>query len=224
MSGLADEYFIREGYRPREDPSYDSRVVDDDVVWQPDVYPEAGRVAELLNATCIVDVGAGDGAKLAGLHPRFALIGIDLPGPNLDHCRATYPHAEWIEHDAESAVSLPVPDAILARSVVVCCDVIEHLRQPDRLLRKLRGALDVAPAVVLSTPARDLTWGAENLGPPPNPSHVREWTAAELEALLEEFGFAHRALTLTRSNDRLNERKTILCEMFRDEAALHIAA
>ena len=221
---LPDRYCIRDGYQARDDPSYDSRVEEDGVVWQPDVYPEAARVAELLGAGWIIDIGSGDGGKLADLHPRFELIGLDLPGPNLDHCRATYPYAEWIEHDAESTEPIPVPDAVLARAVVVCCDVIEHVQRPDRLLRKLRGAIDVAPAVVLSTPARDLTWGDEHLGPPPNPSHVREWTAEELDALLDQIGFTHRVMTLTRSNDRLNECKTILCELFRDEDAVHIAA
>lgn len=221
---MPDKYFIRNGYRSRDDPSYDSRVGDDDIVWQPDVYPEAARVAAALGASCIIDVGAGDGAKLAQLHPQFELIGTDLPGPNLDHCRASYPHVEWIEHDAESVEPLPVADDVLARSIVVCCDVIEHLLRPDRLLDTLRDALDVARAVVLSTPARDLTWGADHLGPPPNPSHVREWTVDELAALLDIFGFRHRTISLTRSNDRLNEHKTILCRLFQDAAAVHLAA
>lgn len=221
---MPDEYFIRDGYAARHDPAYDIRSPDDDIVWQPDVYPEAARIAKSLGASCIVDIGSGDGAKLAALHPRFDLIGLDLPGPNLDHCRAAYPYVEWLVHDAEGLEALPVPDQVLARSVVVCCDVIEHLLRPDRLLRTLRGVLDVAPAITLSTPARDLTWGDEHLGPPPNPSHVREWATEELAALLDEFGFLHRSITLTRSNDRLNERKTILCELFRDKAAVHTAA
>lgn len=219
----APTYFVKQGYRHRADPEYAFDVEDDGVLWQPDVYPEAARLAELLGASCIVDVGCGAGGKLASLRPRFDVIGIDLPGPNLDLGRARHPEIEWIEHDVESCLPLPVPDVVLTNSVVVCSDVIEHLRRPERLLRKLRSALDVARAVVLSTPERDLTWGTNHNGPPPNPAHVREWTMDELAAFLDEMGFPHRSITLTRSNDRYGAEHTILCRLFADPGALQAA-
>lgn len=220
---MPDEYFIKDGYRHRPEPEYARDIVDDAVVWQPDVYAEAARLADLLGASCIVDVGCGSGAKLVGLHPRFDVVGIDLAGPNLELCRRQYPFVEWLEHDVETHLSLPVPDAVLSRSVLVCSDVIEHLRHPERLLRKLRSALRVARAVVLSTPERDLTWGEDHNGPPPNPCHVREWSMRELDAFLDDVGFVHRSMALTRSNDSSNERKTILCLLFDDPAALQLA-
>lgn len=213
---MADSYFIRDGYRHRPDPEYATDVDTDGVTWQPDVYPEAARVAERLGASCIVDVGCGGGTKLIALHPRFEVVGIDLPGPNIEACRARLPAGRWVEHDLESELPLPVPDDVLARSVIVSSDVIEHLRRPERLLAKLRSALGVSPAVVLSTPDRERTWGRGHDGPPPNPCHVREWTTDELDALLEHSGFHHRSITLTRSNDRLNEDKTVLCLLFAD--------
>ena len=226
LSSLAvpDEYFIRDGYRARVDPQYDLETELDGVVWQPDVYPDAARIAGLVGASCIIDVGTGDGSKLAALHPRFDVIGMDLPGPNLDYCRDSFPRLNWIEHDVESLQPLPVPDVLLSRSVVVCADVIEHLRRPERLLRKLRAALYVCPAVVISTPERELTRGVDHAGPPPNPSHVREWSSAELSALLDHLGFGARSMSLTRSNDRINEDKTILCELFREEGLLAMAS
>lgn len=217
------DYFIKQGYLHRPDPEYANDVENGGVVWQPDVYREAARLAELLDASCVVDVGCGGGTKLVALHPRFDVIGVDLPGPNLDACRARYPSLEWIEHDVESHRPLPVPDVVLARSVVVCCDVIEHLRRPERLLRKLRSTLPIARAVLLSTPERELTWGVGHNGPPPNPCHVREWTTSELTALLDDMGFRHRALSLTRTNDSHNEKKTILCRLFNDPAGLQAA-
>ena len=220
---LPERYFIKEGYTPRPDPEYADEAVHDGVVWQPDVYPEAARVAEVLGAACIVDVGCGTGEKVAALYPRFDVVGIDLPGPNLDACRARHPALTWIEHDVDSDLPLPVPEVVFEQSVVVCSDVIEHLRRPDHLLRALRSALDVAHAVVLSTPDRELTWGRDHNGPPPNPSHVREWSTAELSALLEHGGFRHWSMTLTRSNDQQSEKKTILCRLFDDAAALEAA-
>lgn len=220
---MTSGYFIKEGYRHRPDPEY---ALEDDhgVVWQPDVYPLAARLADLLGASCLVDVGCGNGAKLAALHPQFQLVGVDLPGPNLEQCRARYPFAEWLEHDFDTAAALPVAPVVLRRAVVVCSDVIEHLRRPEILLRQLRLTLDMAHAVVLSTPERDLTWGTEHTGPPPNPCHVREWASAELDALLADIGFAHRLMGLTRSNDSHDQAKTILCQLFGDPAAMAAAA
>ncbi len=217
-------YFIKEGYRHRAEPEYANDAGHDGVVWQPDVYPEAVRLAELLGAGCIVDVGCGSGDKLAALYPRFEVVGIDLPGPNLELCRSRYPFVDCRAHDLEDNLALPVPDVVLTRAVVVCSDVIEHLRRPERLLRALRSALDVARAVVLSTPERDLTWGPDHNGPPPNPCHVREWSAPELEAFLDDMHFPHRSMTLTRSNDSRNEKKTILCRLFSGPAALEAAS
>lgn len=216
-------YFIREGYRHRAEPDYADEENLGDLVWQPDVYPEAARLAELLGASWIVDVGCGSGAKLAALHPRFNVLGLDLPGPNLDLCRSRYPFLEWLEYDVEGNRPLPVPDVVLADSVVVSSDVIEHLRRPDRLLRALRSSLDVARAVVLSTPERERTWGPDHNGPPPNPCHVREWSMAELDAFLEAMGFDHRSMALTRSNERDEIRKTMLCRLFSEAATLQAA-
>ncbi|MGH9180063.1 MAG: class I SAM-dependent methyltransferase [Acidimicrobiales bacterium] len=220
---MADRYFIRPDYRHRDEPEY-ADDVEHDVVWQPDVYTEAARLAEALDASCIVDIGCGNGRKLAALHPRFEVVGIDLPGPNLERARALLPDVDWLEHDVESDQPLPVPDAVLSRSVVVCSDVIEHLRQPERLLVKLVSALPVARAVVLSTPDRVVTWGPDHVGPPPNPRHVREWTTGELDALLDDAGFAHRLTTFTRSNDQQTEKKTILCRLFADPEAMRLAS
>lgn len=220
---MPDRYFVKEGYTPRPDPEYADEAAHDGIVWQPDVYPEAARVARLVGASCIVDLGCGTGDKLAALAPPFDVVGIDLPGPNLDVCRLRHPDVTWIEHDLESSGPLPVPDAVLARSVIVCSDVIEHLRRPDRLLGALRSALDRAPAAVLSTPDRDITWGTDHNGPPPNPCHVREWSSAEFAAFLDDAGLRLRSMTLTRSNDRQRAKKTILCRLFRDAATLQAA-
>lgn len=221
---MPERYFVKDGYRHRPDPEYARDTDDDGMVWQPDVYPEAARLARLLGATCIVDLGCGGGGKLAELHPRFELVGIDLPGPNLEHCRRRYPFADWLDHDLEGLVALPVPEPRLKASLLVCSDVIEHLRRPDRLLVKLRSALDLARAVVLSTPERDLTWGPDHAGPPPNPCHVREWSRAELAAFLDDAGLVHRSMVLTRSNDGRHERKTMLWRLFPDTDARRAAA
>ena len=211
---MSQQYFVKPGYLHRPAPDY-FHDFEGGTVWQPDVYGELPDFAARLGATRIVDVGCGTAAKLAALHPRFEIVGIDH-GPNIERCRERYGFGSWIEHDLESADALPLDPEVLRGSVIVCADVIEHLVEPERLLAALRGALDHAEAVVLSTPDRDLTWGPEHAGPPPNPCHVREWNRDELVALLHAAGFAHVAAGHTRSNDQGPARNTILACLFRE--------
>jgi SAM-dependent methyltransferase len=206
---MAEQYCIKDGYQHRETPEYFHDYLENGTVWQPDVYGELGDFAARLGASRIVDVGCGSAAKLAALHPRFDIVGMDY-GANIELCRRTHAFGSWIEHDLEAGEPFPLAPELLRGSVVVCGDVIEHFREPERLLHALREALEHAEAVVLSTPERDLTWGAEHDGPPPNPCHAREWNLEEFVRLLRQAGFAHVSAGLTRSNDVDPGRKTIL--------------
>jgi SAM-dependent methyltransferase len=199
-------YFLAPNYRERLEPEYfhDEAM---DAVWQPDVYPDAATLARLLGSSSIVDLGCGDGAKLAALSPEFRIIGLDI-GANLERSREQHPEGTWMEFDLDSEEPLPIDD--VAGSVVVCADVLEHLRFPERTLKRARDALDRgADAFVLSTPERDLAEGPNHAGPPRNPAHVREWNAEELRAFLESEGL-YGFFGLTRSNDYLDELQTTL--------------
>lgn len=206
--GAAARYFLKPGYTSRARPEY---FTDDtgDVVWQPDVYPVAARAAGRIGASLLVDVGCGRGAKLVASAEGLDTVGIDV-GENLLHCRERYPDRRWLECDLDRPHALPLSPAELARAVVVCSDVIEHLAEPEHLLASLRGALRHAPLLVLSTPERDLTRGVHDTGPPPNPCHVREWALAELVELLAHHGLPPRQVGLTRSEDRWELMQTIL--------------
>lgn len=207
-SEAAGRHFLPEGYVVRAEPEYfddEQRALE----YQPDVYRDAARAAESLGATTIVDVGCGHARKLVALHPRFEVIGMDI-GSNIDRCRHMYPFGTWIDHDLESDEPLPLANAVLARSVVVCADVVEHLQEPQRALRVLRDAIPPARALLISTPDRSRVEGAALGGPPRNPSHVREWTRGEFAALLRWCGFDRGHLTFTRPHTDTTEVTTIL--------------
>lgn len=79
-------------------------------------------------------------------------------------------------------VELPKAD------LVVCADVIEHVADPDALMRFIaRVAKD---RVVISTPDRDLVYAGRTryrFGPPANPAHVREWNMDEFNRYVARF-------------------------------------
>lgn len=211
--GGAETYFIRSGYRSREQVEYFLDETDDAVTWQPDVYPYAAARAKELGRDVVIDIGCGRAGKLASLayeHPAWTFIGVDF-GDNLVWCRDNHPFGEWIEVDLESAERLPIPSTLVRRSIVVCSDVIEHVTNPMPALSLIRGLLmEGSAAVVLSTPARECRSGYDAPGPPRNPSHVREWASDEFRALLKASGFEIHYAGLTRSDDFSNGLSTQL--------------
>ncbi len=218
-------YFLPLGYLERDAPEYYADAPPPGVVYQPDVYRCALRLAQRSGAERIVDIGCGNGEKLSAFHPRFDVVGVDI-GDNLALCRTRYPSGQWIEHDLESSEPLPLTADGLRHSVLICADVVEHLRRPERTLWALRGALRHAEAVIISTPDRRRLSHSSPQGPPRNPSHVREWTRNEFAALIRSAGFANGVVTHTRPHTGTLARSTILAILVpaRNEALLRRAS
>lgn len=194
-------YCLPDGYRENPGPVYflDDVTTDRGIVFQPDVYAKAEEVAEQWGLTRLIDVGCGWGNKLETIHarrPSWSITGVDY-GDNISRCQVAYPWGTWLSHDLDGHLPLPVDGK---DSIVVCADVIEHVVNPTRLLRKLHEL--GADAIVISTPAREIQYPPEHLGPPQNLCHVREWTMEEFACLLTTAGFDILLHELTRGSDQ----------------------
>jgi SAM-dependent methyltransferase len=214
-------FCIKPDYTPRRSAvPYTDTDGDDGLVWQPDIYARVvPSLARRLGAERVVDVGCGNGHKLARLHPDLQIVGIDLRR-NVRVCRRRYDFGTWIVHDLESKAPLPLLPSQHRRSVVVCADVVEHLVRPDRLMQKLRAALSYTNVVVVSTPDRNRLHGERATGPPHNGYHVREWAYSEFDRWLDELGFRYRRLTYTRTSNTGPAENTILAHLFADHEVL----
>lgn len=179
------------------------------VVWQPDVYPTAANIARSLDCDTLIDIGCDQFRQLGTLSPEFRLIGLGREASTAAAAEMV-PAGIWLEVDVENLDLSAIPAEVLTRSVIVCSELIQCLVDPRSLLAALRQLLEHAPALVLSTTDRERTYGTEHQGPPPNTSHVRQWSMTELRALLEREGFSLAAATHTRSHDRSQEAATTL--------------
>lgn len=207
-----DQLFIKDGYRPRLDNDYfEDRVPDGDegVIHQPDVYPLAAILARRFDCTHIIDIGCGRAGKLVELHPEFQICGIDY-GANIRYCRKHYRFGKWLRWDLNAAKLAKFNRALLKKSLIICSDVIEHLANPLHVLTTLEDWLRDAPIAILTTPERELVRGSSDLGPPANPSHVREWNLGELQRLLDSVGMHPLFHGLTVNNSRDLAKKTSL--------------
>lgn len=191
---------IRPDYIERPTPFY---YLDDvpsvrGITFQPDVYALAEFLAVLVDPfPTLLDIGAGWGEKLAAIHdghPDWSFTALDY-GDNADHLDHAYPWLHVHRHDLEDLVDLPAGNFDL----IICSDVVEHLVNPEPLLRAL---LATGSIIVLSTPDRLVEHGPQHRGPSPNVCHVREWTAEELHSYLAHLGFTIRFHGLTRGSDQ----------------------
>lgn len=172
-------YCLPDNYTPQVPAVYIE--IGDDTRWQADVYTFAAEVAYRNGSQKLIDFGCSTAGKLRALSDRFEIIGIDAEVPNSDD-------GQWIRFNLDSTRKLPLDIEDLDGSTMICADVIEHLRRPERLVKRLREALALADALVISTPDRDRVRGPNDLGPPANECHAREWAASEFVEWLTSEG------------------------------------
>lgn len=195
---------LPDGYKIRTEP-VPFLDVPQPMTWQPDVIPFAAEVARDYGLDTIIDIGCGGARQLSKVAGEFRCIGVDLPEA-----------LELIDDDRIEQVPFDLasrrktPDAIKVPGVVVCCDVIEHLAKPNVLGRRLVELAEACGPVVISTPDRIRTRGADDLGPPLNPAHAMEWALDEFVDLLTDWGLLPLDVRRTRSNDKSSAENTIL--------------
>src|SRR5262245_17864392 len=144
-------YRLPSGYRKRcnNSPFLDARS---GLIHQPLVYKFAAYLARRSYARRIIDIGCGSGAKLRDFQNEFEIACIDRR-PALEIARNTLENACFI--NAELEHGLPeLPNNIFEDAVIICADVLEHLRQPDRLARDLAKLETRCKFILISTPDR----------------------------------------------------------------------
>jgi glycosyltransferase involved in cell wall biosynthesis len=170
-------YGIRSDYTARNQPDFwDDRSYQDQ--FQKPVYEYVRKLMLDGSYRTVLDIGTGSGYKLVTILGQFDTIGTEL-SPTYEHLLQTYPDRKWLLSD----LSKPCP--IQEVDVVMAVDVIEHLQNPDQLLDYI--ATIRWKKLVLSTPDRDRVHGPNDLGPPLNTCHAREWNAEEFRRYVAQW-------------------------------------
>jgi SAM-dependent methyltransferase len=147
-------------------------------------------VRELGEAGHALDLGAGDGRLAAELRATEVTVA-DVSAVALERARRRVPeaHVAKLEPDAP----LPLPDS--AFELVLCADVLEHVRDVQLLLSEARRVLRPGGRLAIATPAHGrlsgidvLARGFERRFDPLSP-HLRFLTRRSLRRLLDALGF-----------------------------------
>ena len=176
-------------YVARLVPDYfnDSQFADRDIIYQPEVYEAADYLVRSTGRTTIIDLGCGCARKLRTVSGTRH-VGVDF-GSNIESCRKQFPQwGEWIEADFSHASCMQLAELADEQAIIICSDVIEHLSDPSHLASLLKACFERGAIVLTSTPDRLKLWGADYKGPPPNPSHIREWALSEYVSYLATEG------------------------------------
>jgi ubiquinone/menaquinone biosynthesis C-methylase UbiE len=142
-----------------------------------------------------LDLGCGDG-RLSGLIPAAHLTLADVSAVALERAGRRLPEAARVELEPDAA--LPLEDS--AFDLVVCAEVLEHVRDVQLLLSEARRVLRPGGALAATTPAHGrsdglaiLARGFERSFDPLSP-HLRFLTRRSLGGLLEGMGFDVRSM------------------------------
>ena len=151
-------------------------------------YRWAGALVEgkrVLDAGC----GTGYGSELLAHQGAAEVVGVDVDAEVID--AASAPGSGTATFAVADLRELPAD--LGEFDVVVCFEVLEHIREPEAALDRLAAVLRPGGILAVSSPNRDVY-------PPGNPFHEREFTPEELAEALSA-RFAH--VRLVRQQDWL---------------------
>ena len=164
------------------------------VPWAPDVqvvYEHFHRylwASELVRGRRTLDLGSGEGFGAALLSESAEhVVGIDVDELTVEHSRLNYAGPNLEFHPGTAVDLSRFDDGSFA--AVVAFEIIEHVREQERVLAEIARVLDDDGLLVISTPDRRAYGEARS---EPNPFHARELSVEEFRELLAAH-FPHTA-------------------------------
>lgn len=167
-------------------------------IFQQDVYKFANYLLKDTNIEYVIDIGSGNGEKLKSFDTKVILADY---GDNLTQAREVLGDkvVKTFEINLDNDY-LEIEDEILEKAIVICSDVIEHIRNPKLLLESLSNISKKARYLLISTPDRTRARGVGDVGVPGNLAHVREWNIEEFNMLLIDYDFNKYQIGYTYNN------------------------
>lgn len=133
----------------------------------------------------ILDVGAGTGVLAAVILqalPDADLVGIELSREGVERARVAVPGARFVQRDLLADTDI---DPRLRRwaTCAVCSEVLEHVDEPERLLRAVLPYLAPGCRLVVTVPGGPMSAFDRSIG------HRRHFTPSSLSEVLMRAGF-----------------------------------
>jgi 2-polyprenyl-3-methyl-5-hydroxy-6-metoxy-1,4-benzoquinol methylase len=142
------------------------------------LYNEVAEIAARERPRAVIDVGCGAGNLLSAVLEKTSpeparVVGIDYAGAGIERARRLVPSAEF---RTESLYDL---EPVETFDLVLCTEVLEHLRDPQAAVEVLVRLCAPTGAIVITVPD-----GAEDSWE----GHRNFWSKSELESFLSPHG------------------------------------
>jgi len=142
------------------------------------------KTAGDIKGLSILDLGCGDGSLTYLMAKKGGIVigadnnelGISFAKENLGNVR----NSEKLKYNfvVASAYGLPFPDKSF--DIIACCEVQEHVQDPEKLIREAHRVLKPSGKFILTTPYRLKEQ-------PSDSNHVREYFPTEINAMFGKF-------------------------------------
>ena len=140
------------------------------------------------SAESLMEIGCGTGFVLSGIEreiPRLQLYGSEIYSVGLGFAGSRLKGAELFQMDARS---IPFEKEF---DVIGAFDVLEHIKDDEKVFSQIHMALKVGGGVILTVPQHPFLWS----GVDEYARHVRRYTARELREKVERAGFTVKRMT-----------------------------
>ncbi len=141
----------------------------------------------------ILDVGCASGTltnKISKVFPKSEIIGVDVYKDAVRFGKKMYPHINFIKADAHR---LPFENNFF--DLIICYETIEHVKNPDKVLRELKRVSKNDGMIVVAMDSGSLLfrfvwWIWEKTkGKVWQDAHVHPFHHDELEQIIKKVGF-----------------------------------
>jgi 2-polyprenyl-3-methyl-5-hydroxy-6-metoxy-1,4-benzoquinol methylase len=133
----------------------------------------------------ILDIGSGTGVMAADLRRRFPqadIVGVELSREGVERARVAVPSATFVQRDLLDEQDLD-PRLRGWATAAVCSEVLEHVDEPERLLRGVVPYLEPGCRLVVTVPGGPMSAFDRSIG------HRRHFSPRTLSELLRASGF-----------------------------------
>jgi 2-polyprenyl-3-methyl-5-hydroxy-6-metoxy-1,4-benzoquinol methylase len=180
-----EDYNIMKNYVINSAPTHHNDIAFKDD-YQNEVYEYCKKLLDENNFSKVIDFGCGSGYKLIKYFNDKETVGIETE-PCLSFLKDTYPDKKWMNSGEPEKSFGNFTDSC---DLLICADVIEHILDPDELMRHIKNFN--FKYLIISTPDRAVLRhlpGFKNSwqGPPSNTGHVREWAFDEFNNFLHNY-------------------------------------
>ncbi len=176
-----NKYKERGSLHWREMVSKDIRVFN---AYQQARYEWILKIAGNVEGKKVLDLGSGDGTVTYILANAGAIVtGVDNEAQGLKYAKENLESMDThktLKYSFIEASAYDLPFEPEEFDIVVHCEVIEHLQEPEKMLKEVQRVLKKGGTCILTTPYK-LTEHPQDI------NHIKEYYPGELQQMLEKY-------------------------------------